>query len=125
MNFFLDSSFAIDFLRNRPEAVERFTRLVEGGDNAFINDVVVCELATGSPADDRGLRAFIRAVEYVQPPPDVSVVAGQWRRDARRRGFTLSVPDALIAATASTLGARLLTRNVRHFELTSIPIEQY
>jgi predicted nucleic acid-binding protein len=35
------------------------------------------------------------------------------------------VPDALIAATADALGATLITRSLRHFELTPVAVEAY
>lgn len=125
MRFFLDSTFAIDYLRAEGDAVDRLRGLVEAGDHPYISDVVVCEVATGSPADARGLDALIRAVEFVQPGPEVARAAGHFRAQARQRGFTLGVPDALIAATAEALGATVLTKNVRDFALTPVRVETY
>jgi predicted nucleic acid-binding protein len=126
MRFFLDTSFAIDVLRGQDAAARRFARLFVEGDEPFVGETVLCELATGARPLERGaLTAFARAVEFVQPGPDVALVAGEWRRDARRRGRTLSVPDALIAATADALRATVLTRNVRDFALTPVAIEEY
>lgn len=126
MRYFLDTTFAIDFLRNHGPAVEHLGRLVARGDEPFVNDIVVCELATGARAtDEPGLAAFVRAVEFVQPGPDVAELAGRWRGQARRRGVTISVPDALIAATADALGAILITRNARDFDLMPVQVEGY
>lgn len=126
MRFVLDTSFAIDFLRARAAAVERMDRLVSVGDEPYINDIVLCELATGTrPAEATALDAFVNGMEFVQPGPDVARQAGIWRGAARARGETLSVPDALIAATAEALGATVLTRNVRDFALTPVAVEGY
>lgn len=125
MRYFLDSTFAIDYLRAERDAIDRLRRLIEAGDEPYISDVVVCEVATGSPADNRGLAALIRAVEFVQPGPEVAVVAGRFRSDARSRGYVLGVPDALIAASADALGATIITRNVRDFAQTPVPIATY
>ncbi len=127
MRYFLDTTFAIDYLRNLSAAVDRLEHLMSSGDEPFINDVVACELATGSRAGDEdvGLELFMRAVEFVQPGPEVAVRAGRWRGDARARGRALSVPDALIAASADALGAVLITRNVRDFALTPVTVEAY
>lgn len=126
MRYLLDTTFAIDFLRNQAAALDRLERLFSNADEAFVSDIVVCELATGARASDEpGLAAFIRAVEFVQPGPEVAELAGRWRGQARRRGLTISVPDALIAATADALGATLITGNVRDFELLPVPVEGY
>lgn len=126
MRYLLDTTFAIDVLRNHQAAVDRFARLFSAGDDAYVTDIVVCELATGArPEDEPGLSAFLRAVEFVQPGAEVAALAGRWRGQARRRGVTVSVPDALIAAVADALGATMLTRNVRDFELLPVPVEEY
>ena len=126
MRYLLDSAFAIDFLRARSAATDRMWRLLQAGDDPYITDVILCEIATGvRPNELAALDAFVRAVEFVQPGPDVARLAGRWRGDARARGQTLSVPDALIAATADALGAAVLTRNVRDFAVTPVRVESY
>lgn len=126
MRYLLDTSFAIDFLRARGDAVTRMERLIAEGDEPYICDVVVCELATGvRPSELVGLDAFVAGVEFVQPGPDVARLAGSLRGAARARGETLSVPDALIAATADALGATVLTRHLRDFAITPVRAEGY
>ena len=126
MRFVLDTTFAIDVLRGEAAAGRRFARLFEDGDQPIVNETVLCELATGArDSEGAAIEAFARAVEFVQPGPAVALLAGTWRGDARRRGLTLSVPDALIAATADALGAILITRSLRHFELTPVVVEAY
>src|SRR5215218_10237723 len=106
MRYVLDSTFAIDFLRARPEAVDRLRRLVAAGDDPYVTDVVLCEIATGIRESEKvAFDAFVSGIEFVQPGPDIARQAGLWRGEARRRGETLSVPDALIAAMAHALGA--------------------
>lgn len=126
MRYLLDSAFAIDFLRARPHATDRMWSLVAAGDDPYITDVVLCEVATGiRPSELAALDVFVAGVEFVQPGPEVARQAGLWRGEARRRGLTLSVPDALIAATADALDAAVLTRNVRAFALTPVRVEPY
>ena len=54
--------------------------------------------------------------------PAAQADGGQMRK---RRGWTLSAPDALIAASAEAIDAAVLTRNVRDFALTQARIETY
>jgi predicted nucleic acid-binding protein len=87
---------------------------------------VVCELATGTRRDpDPDLLALLRPIEFVQPGPDAAHLAGRWRRDARSRGQTLSLADALIAAAAHAADAVVLTRNVRDLSLAPVRVEAY
>jgi predicted nucleic acid-binding protein len=125
MRYLLDATFAIDFLRGLPEARARLEGMLEAGDVPCINEVVACEVATGTPETDRAFISFMRLVEFVHPGPNAAVTAGRWRGELRRRGITLSVPDALIAAAANTLEAPLLTSNVRDFEQLPINVEAY
>ena len=126
MRYLLDTSFVIDMLRGETAATDRFARLFEDGDEPYVNEVVLCELAVGmrSP-DDPAFRAFVRAAAFVQPPPEAAIEAGVWRRAARGRGRNLNLADALIAAAAVSLGAPLITRNMNDFELTPVVVEVY
>jgi predicted nucleic acid-binding protein len=73
----------------------------------------------------RDLQAFLEPVEFIQPGPDAAMRAGVFRAEARRRGYHLSLADALIAAAAEAADAVVLTRNVRHFALTPVQVETY
>lgn len=123
---FLDSSFVIDHLRGDPAAMERWQRVFESGETPFIGEVVVCEVRAGlRAADEPKLQAFLEPIEFVQPGPIHAMTAGRWRAEARARGWTLSLPDALIAAAADSLDAAVLTRNARDFSLTPVRVEAY
>lgn len=122
----LDTTFVVDYLRTVPAAVERYRQMFEWGDDVLMNEIVVCEAATGAPEHpDPALVAFMRPVEFVQPGPDAPLLAGEWRATARLRGHHLSLADALIAAAAFSSNATVLTRNVRDFALTPVRVESY
>lgn len=126
MRLVLDSTFVIDHLRGDPGATARMRRIVEDGDETLVTEVVVCEVRTGLRDEDvHHLDALLEPMEFVQPGLATALLAGRWRADLRQAGRTLSLGDALIAATAADLGATVLTRNVRDFELTPVAIEAY
>jgi len=126
MNYLLDTTFVIDHLRGNPEAVARFVRIVDNGDKPFVCDVVACEAWTGAHDDtDPDLVSLLPVIEFVQAGPVQARNAGRWRADARKRGWTLSATDALVAATANAIGAAVLTRNLRDFALTPVTVERY
>jgi predicted nucleic acid-binding protein len=126
VRYLLDTTFVIDHLRGDPIAVRRFADLVENGDEPFVCDVVACEAWTGAHDEtDVDLIGLLRFVEFVEAGPDQAHRAGRWRAIARRRGWTLSAQDALIAATANAIDAAVLTRNGRAFALTPVVVESY
>jgi predicted nucleic acid-binding protein len=122
----LDASFVIDHLRGDEGAVKRWGAMFRNGDDPFVTEVVVCEVQAGlRPADRALLETLLEPVEFVQPGPAAALMAGRWRWEARERGATLSLADALIAAGAQALDCAVLTRNVRDFALTPVPVETY
>jgi predicted nucleic acid-binding protein len=122
----LDSTFVIDHLRGEPAAVDRFRRIFEDGDDPIVTEIVVCDVRAGLLAEaERYLDAFLEPIEYVQPGIETAMAAGRWRADLRGRGWTLSLADSLIAATAHTLGAAVLTRTVGDFALMPVTVERY
>lgn len=126
MKYVLDSTFLIDHLRSVPAALMRLDDMYAAGDDPIVTSLTTTEVWSGRRIDgDPTIKAFLRYIEYVHPGPDTARLAGEWRAAAKERGRALDVPDALIAATAHDLGATVLTRNVRDFELTPVRVETY
>ncbi|HEY7131939.1 MAG TPA: PIN domain-containing protein [Candidatus Limnocylindrales bacterium] len=124
--YLLDTTFVIDHLRGRPEAVSRLRRLVELGDVAFVNDVVCAEAWTGAPGDDDpALTTLLQFLEFIAAGPDHARTAGRWRARSKASGHDIGVADALIAACADANQAAVLTRNVDDFSRTPVPVETY
>jgi predicted nucleic acid-binding protein len=126
MRYVLDATFVIDYLRDDPDAVAALDRMMADADELFLTEIVAAEAWAGvRPKDVGRLRTLLNLPEYVQPGPDAAENAGRWRRDARSRGWMLSLTDALIAAAADACDATILTRNERDFALTPVPVESY
>lgn len=124
--YLLDATFLIDHLRGDEVAADRFQALMEAGDEPLLSDVATAEVWAGwHPDAGTSIASLLQYLEFVQPGPSTSRLAGIWRAEARRNGRTLHLDDALIAATAYDLDATVLTRNVRDFELTPVRVESY
>ncbi len=122
----LDASLLIDHLRGEPAAVERLRVMLESADDPIVTDVASAEVWSGwRDVDESRIESFLRYIEFFQPGPATSRLAGVWRAQARAAGSTLGVMDALIAASAFHLDASVLTRNVRDFALTPVRVETY
>ncbi len=102
MRLVTDSAFIIDYLQGMPEAQRRWEAVFAEGDEPIVNEIVVCEVRAGLyPHEEHVLEAFLEPVEFVQPGPGHSIIAGRWRAEAHALGRRLSLPDALIAAPPS------------------------
>jgi predicted nucleic acid-binding protein len=62
------------------------------------------------------------ATQVLDVSPDIARLWGELSAQVRQRGFHLGATDGLIAATAMYHGLHVVTRNVRDFEPTGVPI---
>lgn len=112
----LDTSVAIDFLRNAPPAISVVdTALAEG---IGASEITRFEVLAGMRLEEQNATEQFFALIDVYP-----VVESVARRGAelaqryRTSHHGIEDGDYLIAATALELGATLLTTNVRHFPM--------
>lgn len=115
----LDTDVLVEYLRGRDEAVAYLEGLEA---DLFVSTVTVAELFAGArEAEEPALRQLVAAFDAVAPDADVAEEAGRLRRRfAPSHGTGLA--DALIAATAQALGARLVTFNRRHFPMLEVTV---
>ncbi len=80
--------------------------------------ITVAELGTGArtPAEARGIEGLLAQMQIRDVDLAIARLAGRFCRDFQR-SHGVELPDALIAATAEIHGARLATRNLRHFPM--------
>ncbi len=122
----LDSTAVIDILKGRPLASSRFVALDEAGDVPFVCAITVEEVTSGLMSRER--EAATELFEGLRIAPlgmAEGRLAGWWRRSHRRRGRTLSQADALIAAAALGIGARLVTGNPKDFSPRDLVVEHW
>jgi tRNA(fMet)-specific endonuclease VapC len=118
--YLIDTDWAIDYMRGKPEAVSILDSLPE--DSAFISVVSVAELYEGAflsrdPSEKiKSLEDFLSDMIVLQVTEQTAPVFGEQRAKLRRRGLLIDNLDLLIAATCLEHGLRLLTNNVAHFE---------
>lgn len=60
-------------------------------------------------------RLFFSGVELIPLDAGLAEAAGNLARHIREKGFTVSLADAVVAATALRLGVPVLTTNSKHF----------
>jgi predicted nucleic acid-binding protein len=113
-------------MRAAPEAAVRLAAMFSDGDEILVDPVAISEVRSG--VRDGEMQTFLgllEPMEIVSADREIALTAGRWRMLARASGRHLGLPDALIAATAHSVGAAVLTRNVKDFALTPVRIETY
>jgi predicted nucleic acid-binding protein len=119
----IDSDMLIDYLRGEPNIVALLQQLEAFGDRLCTCDIVITEVESGlNPTQSSAARVLMSSLVVLERNVAASRQAGRWRYDYARRGITLSTPDALIAATAFSHGAGILTRNVSHFPMPELTV---
>lgn len=111
----LDTDVVIDYLRQRPDAVA-FVKGLQ--DRPIISVVTVGELYSGVREGEERvfLDALAVAFRVVPVTRSIAVQAGLYRRQYRK-SHGVELADALIAATAEAMGAKLHTLNVKHYPM--------
>lgn len=114
--YLLDSGLVIRHLRGQRRTVQLLRGLGKIG-RLSISAVTRLEVHAGMVAEERHVtqKLLSRFITY-DLDSDVADRAGDLIGERRAQGIALSVPDAIIAATAMIHGLTLVTLNRSHFE---------
>ena len=113
MKYLIDTNILIDHLRGDPAANQLLRDVESGRVRATLSVITECELLAASaltPRDERQIRELLDLLPRVAVTSRIARHAAQLRRRS-----SITVPDALIAATALLSNATLLTRNIKDF----------
>jgi len=115
----LDTGPIITHLRNLPLIEELLAALSREGQLA-VAAVSVTEIWQGAKEREiEPTRQFFTGVKVIPLDEQLATRAGLLARGLRAQGFTASLADAVIAATALQLQIPLLTTNPKHFTAIS------
>jgi len=120
--YLLDSGVLIRHLRGRSEAV-RLLRGLGKRERLAIATVTRLEIHAGMLPEEKyqTQKLLSRFVTY-DLDADIADRAGDYIREYRAGGTTLSVPDAIIAATSIKHRLTLVTFNPKHFPMPSLSL---
>jgi predicted nucleic acid-binding protein len=114
----IDTTVAVDYLRGVPAAVDLLSGLIASGDDVLASELVRFELLAGARRTElEALETFFSALLWAPVDAEIAWAAGLLARRFRASHSGIDDADYLIAATATVLGAELLTTNVRHFPM--------
>lgn len=113
----LDTSVLVDLLRGDPRPVWLLAGLP--ADSALWSVTVVrTEIITGArPEDGPSVARLLATLRWLPVDEPLADLAGRMAAHYAPAHRGIGLADYLVAAAARLLGARLLTRNVRHFPM--------
>jgi len=122
--YMLDTNICIYLIKNNPPHVRTHFETLQPGD-ILLSSITLAELMYGiskSRHKERNLAAlemFLMPLEIVQFDMAAAEKYGDIRADLERTGQIIGGNDLLIAAHALSLGATLITNNMKEFTRVS------
>jgi tRNA(fMet)-specific endonuclease VapC len=117
-----DTCFIIDIMRNDPEAITKAREIEDTNIPLMVSAPTVFELNVGlslstKPTEEKErIREVLDALLFLPLDYNASIEAGRIYGTKRKQGETINPQDAMIAGTARSVGDKILTRNIKHFQ---------
>jgi len=121
-DYLLDTGILIRHLRNQPGYRELVGRLADEG-QLYIASFTRLEVVRGMRDHEREATfALLDALRTYPLDAETADQAGEMIRAWRKKGITISGPDAVIAASALRCRANLVTTNPKHFPMAELTV---
>lgn len=121
MRLLLDTSVLIDVLRSRPGRRELLAQLARGGHNLATSALNVAEVFSGMrPEEQEQTQAFLEALDCYPLSRMAGQLAGSLKNKWARKGRTLTLADAIVAAIALEHNCTLMTDNRKDFPMPEL-----
>jgi hypothetical protein len=115
--YLLDTDVLIDYLRGLSVA-GNFLEKIMTDTAPYLSTITVAELYAGikEGKERQLLETFLNVFEVINVDRQIACTGGLYRRDyGKSHGVGLA--DAMIAATAESVGAHMVTLNKKHFPM--------
>ncbi len=121
MTILLDTSVIIDSLRYRGGRREILERHSQAGDFLSCCAVSVAEVFAGMrPSEAAATEEFFQGLECIEVNYKIAAKAGVLKCEWARKGRTIDIPDAIIAAVALDMNLMLATDNQKDFPMPEL-----
>jgi predicted nucleic acid-binding protein len=128
MRLLLDTSVLIDVLRSRRGRRELLAELVRGGHGLATTALNVAEVFAGMrPEEQTRTEAFLDALDCYPLTRTAGQLAGTFKSQWAKKGRTLTIADAIVAAITLERNCVLMTDNRKDFpmpELEHYPLRE-
>ena len=123
MKILLDTSVLIDTLRRRKGRREALAALVRAHESLATTSLNIAELYAGMrPGEEASTEALLDGLECLDLTGSAARLGGKLKYQWSKRGQTVSLADALIAAIALEARCVLLTDNRKDFPMPELQL---
>lgn len=121
MRLLLDTSVLIDVLRSRNQRRELLAGLARNGHTFATSALNVAEVYAGMRPDEKTLTdSFLETLECHELAKSAAQLAGAFKNKWARKGCTLTLADAIVAAVALEHDCVLMTDNRKDFPMSEL-----
>ena len=121
--YLLDSNILIDALNQRRSRDQLLRNLVLEHHALTCCSINITEVYAGMrPEEESRTAELLDNLEYCHVTREIARQAGLLKRDYARRGITLSLADATVAAVAMAHRMTLVTDNVKDYPMPDIQL---
>lgn len=128
----LDTTFLIDLLKGKKEAVNFLERCESSGEEVYLNSINIMELIKGAylhtnpDKEEIQIRGLISSFAELNFGMECAILAGKIEAELINKGEFIDPEDIMIGAIAIQNNETLVTRNKKHFEkIKGLKIEGY
>ena len=122
--YVLDTTVLIDVLRDAPRVSADVVGRLSAGHTLATTCVNTAEVERGvRPRERRRSELLLSRLRFLVTGPEAARRAGRYQAEWSARGRTIQTADALIAGTARSYGAVILTDNVTDFPMADVRVE--
>lgn len=121
--YLLDTSVIIDALNHKRDRHALLLGLLQAGHLLGCCPINVTEVHAGvRPKEEEATEAFLASLQYYPISLPAARLAGELKREHRRKGITLNLGDVIIAAVAIHNQLTLLTDNLKDFPMPELAL---
>lgn len=122
-SYLLDTNVIIDVLNDKRDRQSLLTNLLAQGHLLACCSINVTEVYAGMRSNEESrTRQLLESFQYLPVTLPIARLAGTLKRDYSKRGKTMNIADATIAAVALHYETPLITQNVKDFPMKELQL---